>query len=141
MRHFFCFFLLFGHLASTNKDEIVSVVFACFSGAALFAPDGKYLYLGGSLLSGKVYSTLFTQKCLEYMKISAEMFHSFSPSGPSFLVYGTKIPLKSHQNTLNMFCISHTSRTSWKKHVWRFCAGFDWPDGIAFNFFSGTDTF
>ena len=38
-----------------NKDEIVSVVFACFSGAALFAPDGKYLYLGGSLLSGKVY--------------------------------------------------------------------------------------
>jgi len=31
---------------------LTSVVFACFSGAALFAPDGKYLYLGGSLLSG-----------------------------------------------------------------------------------------
>ena len=26
--------------------------FACFSGAALFAPDGKYLYLGGSMLTG-----------------------------------------------------------------------------------------
>lgn len=31
---------------------LTSVVFACFTGAALFAPDGKYLYLGGSLLSG-----------------------------------------------------------------------------------------
>merc|ERR1719228_108844 len=31
---------------------LTSAVFACFSGAALFAPDGKYLYLGGSLLSG-----------------------------------------------------------------------------------------
>lgn len=31
---------------------LTSVVFACFTGAALFAPDGKYLYLGGTLLSG-----------------------------------------------------------------------------------------
>jgi len=31
---------------------LTSVVFACFSGAALFAPDGKYLYLGGTLMSG-----------------------------------------------------------------------------------------
>ncbi|XP_023343384.1 probable Bax inhibitor 1, partial [Eurytemora carolleeae] len=36
---------------------LTCMVFACFSGAALFAPDGKYLYLGGSLLSG--LSTLF----------------------------------------------------------------------------------
>lgn len=36
---------------------LTCIVFACFSGAALFAPDGKYLYLGGSLLSG--LSTLF----------------------------------------------------------------------------------
>ena len=31
---------------------LTSAVFACFTGAALFAPDGKYLYLGGTLLSG-----------------------------------------------------------------------------------------
>merc|ERR1712158_230763 len=31
---------------------LTSTIFACFTGAALFAPDGKYLYLGGTLLSG-----------------------------------------------------------------------------------------
>ena len=31
---------------------LTSAVFACFTGAALVAPDGKYLYLGGTLLSG-----------------------------------------------------------------------------------------
>jgi len=31
---------------------LTTVVFGCFTGAALLAPDGKYLYLGGSLLSG-----------------------------------------------------------------------------------------
>jgi len=31
---------------------LTSAIFACFTGAALFAPDGKYLYLGGTLLSG-----------------------------------------------------------------------------------------
>merc|ERR1712117_731543 len=31
---------------------LTSVIFACFTGASLMAPDGKYLYLGGTLLSG-----------------------------------------------------------------------------------------
>merc|ERR1719277_685381 len=31
---------------------VTSVVFACFTGASLMAPDGKYLYLGGTLMSG-----------------------------------------------------------------------------------------
>ena len=31
---------------------LTTAIFACFTGAALFAPDGKYLYLGGTLLSG-----------------------------------------------------------------------------------------
>merc|ERR1712227_1071278 len=30
---------------------ITSIVFACFTGAALTAPDGKYLYLGWTLHS------------------------------------------------------------------------------------------
>ena len=40
-----------------NAFLLSSIIFACFSGAALFAPDGGYLYLGGTLLSG--LSTLF----------------------------------------------------------------------------------
>ena len=40
-----------------NAFLLSSMVFACFSGAALFAPNGSYLYLGGSLLSG--LSTMF----------------------------------------------------------------------------------
>merc|ERR1711971_884200 len=35
-----------------NPSLVPSAFFACFTGAALFAPDGKYLYLGGTLLSG-----------------------------------------------------------------------------------------
>ena len=31
---------------------LTSAMVACFTGATLFAPDGKYLYLGGTLLSG-----------------------------------------------------------------------------------------
>ena len=31
---------------------VTSTVFACFTGASLMAPDGKYLYLGGMLTSG-----------------------------------------------------------------------------------------
>lgn len=40
-----------------NALLLSSMIFACFSGVALFAPDGQYLYLGGTLLSG--LSTLF----------------------------------------------------------------------------------
>jgi FtsH-binding integral membrane protein len=34
-----------------NALMLSTMVFACFSGAALFAPDGQYLYLGGGLMS------------------------------------------------------------------------------------------
>lgn len=40
-----------------NAFLLSGAIFACFSGAALFAPDGSYLYLGGTLLSA--LSTLF----------------------------------------------------------------------------------
>ena len=42
---------------------LTSIVFAGFTGAALFAPDGKYLYLGGSLLSGVFF---FDSKSRDY---------------------------------------------------------------------------
>ena len=35
-----------------NAFMMSTVIFACFSGAALFAPDGQYLALGGTLMSG-----------------------------------------------------------------------------------------
>merc|ERR1712142_960759 len=35
-----------------NALLLSTVIFASFSGAALFAPDGQYLFLGGTLLSG-----------------------------------------------------------------------------------------
>jgi len=40
-----------------NALLLSSMIFASFSGVALFAPDGQYLFLGGTLLSG--LSTLF----------------------------------------------------------------------------------
>jgi len=35
-----------------NALLLSTVIFSCFSGASLFAPDGQYLFLGGTLLSG-----------------------------------------------------------------------------------------
>ncbi len=46
------------HRLHQNPSNIPSAfvmstaIFACFSGAALLAPDGQYLYLGGTLMSG-----------------------------------------------------------------------------------------
>ena len=31
---------------------VTATIFGCFTGASLMAPDGKYLYLGGTLMSG-----------------------------------------------------------------------------------------
>lgn len=35
-----------------NALMMSTMIFACFSGASLFAPEGQYLYLGGTLFSG-----------------------------------------------------------------------------------------
>ena len=40
-----------------NALTLATVIFVSFSGAALMAPDGHYLFLGGTLLSA--LSTLF----------------------------------------------------------------------------------
>jgi len=40
-----------------NALLLSSMIFASFTGVSLFAPDGQYLFLGGTLLSG--LSTLF----------------------------------------------------------------------------------
>merc|ERR1719319_2173469 len=48
---------------------LTTVIFACFSAAALFAPDGKYLYLGGSLLSGLSTLIFFRSQLLFQLHI------------------------------------------------------------------------
>ncbi len=64
-----------------NAFLLSAVIFACFSGASLFAPDGGYLYLGGTLLSGLStlfwlgFLNLFFQSQLIFQVCKASTFH------------------------------------------------------------------
>ena len=88
---------------------LTTVIFACFSGAALFAPDGKYLYLGGSLLSG--LSTLIFLGFLNIFFMSQLLFQVHIYLGLAifcgFIMFDTQvIILKARRGDTDF--ISHT---------------------------------
>ena len=85
---------------------LTGMIFACFSGAALFAPDGQYLYLGGTLLSG--LSTMFWLGLLNLFFQSQLIFqvcHSFDFSR----LHTRYLPLGRSQTTLSRFWLFLTT--------------------------------
>jgi FtsH-binding integral membrane protein len=70
-----------------------AVVFACFSLAALYAPRGKFLYLGGTLMS--VLSTLFFMSLMNLFFASRLIFQANLYIGLAvmcgFVVYDTQL--------------------------------------------------
>lgn len=58
-----------------NAFMLASVIFAAFSGAAMFAPDGQYLALGGTLISA--LSALFWLSLANLFFQSAMIFQAY----------------------------------------------------------------
>merc|ERR1711973_1001571 len=79
---------------------VTSVIFACFSGAALVAPDGKYLYLGGTLLSG--LSTLMWLGFLNIFFRSQLLFQAHIWIGLAvfcgFIMFDTQVIIRKARN-------------------------------------------
>merc|ERR1712228_1110913 len=79
---------------------VTSVIFACFSGAALMAPDGKYLYLGGTLLSG--LSTLMWLGFLNIFFRSQLLFQAHIWIGMAvfcgFIMFDTQVIIRKARN-------------------------------------------
>merc|ERR1719402_570338 len=79
---------------------VTSAVFACFSGAALFAPDGKYLYLGGTLLSG--LSTLMMLGLMNIFFRSQLLFQAHIYIGLAifcgFIMFDTQVIIRKARN-------------------------------------------
>jgi len=79
---------------------VTSVIFACFSGAALVAPDGKYLYLGGTLLSG--LSTLMWLGFLNIFFRSQLLFQAHIWIGMAvfcgFIMFDTQVIIRKARN-------------------------------------------
>jgi len=79
---------------------VTSVIFACFSGAALMAPDGKYLYLGGTLLSG--LSTLMWLGFLNIFFRSQLLFQAHIWIGLAvfcgFIMFDTQVIIRKARN-------------------------------------------
>merc|ERR1719433_1151350 len=73
---------------------LTSAIFACFTGAALFAPDGKYLYLGGTLLSG--LSTLLFLGFLNIFFKSQLLFQAHLYIG--FAMFDTQVIIRKARN-------------------------------------------
>jgi FtsH-binding integral membrane protein len=79
---------------------LTSAIFACFTGAALFAPDGKYLYLGGTLLSG--LSTLLFLGFLNIFFKSQLLFQAHLYLGLAifcgFIMFDTQVIIRKARN-------------------------------------------
>lgn len=79
---------------------LTSVIFAGFTGAALFAPDGKYLYLGGTLLSG--LNTLLILGFLNIFFQSQLLFQAHLYIGLlvfcGFIVFDTQVIIRKARN-------------------------------------------
>jgi FtsH-binding integral membrane protein len=79
---------------------LTSAVFACFTGAALVAPDGKYLYLGGTLLSG--LSTLLVLGFLNIFFRSQLLFQAHLYIGLAifcgFIMFDTQVIIRKARN-------------------------------------------
>jgi len=82
-----------------NAFMLSAIIFACFSGAALYAPDGSYLYLGGSLLSG--LSTLFWLGFLNLFFQSQLLFQVYLWGGLllfcGFIMWDTQMIIEKHR--------------------------------------------
>jgi len=79
---------------------LTSVIFAGFTGAALFAPDGKYLYLGGTLLSG--LNSLLVLGLLNIFFRSQLLFQAHLYIGLfvfcGFIVFDTQVIIRKAKN-------------------------------------------
>lgn len=79
---------------------VTSVIFACFTGASLMAPDGKYLYLGGTLMSG--LSTLFWLGLMNIFFRSTLLFQAHIWIGLAvfcgFIMFDTQVIIRKARN-------------------------------------------
>jgi len=84
----------------TSAFMVTSIIFACFTGASLMAPDGKYLYLGGTLLSG--LSTLFWLGLLNIFFRSTLLFQAHLWIGLAifcgFIMFDTQLIIRKARN-------------------------------------------
>lgn len=84
----------------TSAFMVTSIIFACFTGASLMAPDGKYLYLGGTLLSG--LSTLFWLGFLNIFFRSTLLFQAHLWIGLAvfcgFIMFDTQLIIRKARN-------------------------------------------
>jgi len=79
---------------------VTSTVFACFTGASLMAPDGKYLYLGGMLTSG--LSTLLWLGFINIFFRSQMLFQAHIWIGLAvfcgFIMFDTQLIIRKARN-------------------------------------------
>lgn len=82
-----------------NAFLLSSVIFASFSGAALFAPDGQYLALGGTLMSA--LSMMFWLSLLNLFFQSQLIFQAYLWGGLllfcGFVVYDTQMIIEKRR--------------------------------------------
>jgi len=75
------------------------IVFACFTAAAIYAPDRKYLYLGGTLAS--LLSTMFWMALINLFVGSRFLFQLNLYAGLAvmcgFILYDTQMVMEKHR--------------------------------------------